>query len=107
MSGNTREDRSAAAEKDANAVMVKTLKLTDDVHLALEAVRRAEATYLPGGQSAAIIEIPLLALARAVLAAYAAQDVRSTDRQQKLANLPRALPVGVAEVSRQPKRRRA
>lgn len=107
MSGNTREDRSAAAaEKDADAVM-KTLKLTDDVQLALEAVRRAEATYLPGGQSAAIIEIPLLALARAVLAAYAAQDVRSTDRQEKLANLPRALPVGVAEVSRQPKRRRA
>lgn len=86
---------------------MKALKLTPAVELAIDAVRRAEENYAPGGMSASVVEIPLLALARAVVDAWAAQERQTITREARLAALPRALPVGFVEVSLRHKRRRA
>jgi len=61
--------------------MIKGLHLTpateEAIKAALQAVRRAEAVYVPGRDSADLIEIPQLAFARAVLAAIAEEEART------------------------------
>lgn len=78
---------------------MKRLELTQPMRDALEAVARAQRFYVPGRDSASIVELPKLALADAMLAAVRAQ----TDR---LAKLPARAVTPVVEVSIRPKRRR-
>lgn len=54
------------------------LSLTPDLLAAVDAVAAAERVYVPGRDSASVIELPKLALANAVLAALEVQ--RRTDR---------------------------
>lgn len=72
--------------------MMKTLILTPAILAALEAVRDAEQRYEPGRDSAAVIELPQLDLADAILAAIAAQTAA---RRARLETLPKARPVPV------------
>lgn len=73
--------------------MIKTLTLTPAILAALAAVREAEEFYIPGRDSSAVIEVPEIDLARAVLAAIEAQQEQT--RQQRLQALPKAKPVPV------------
>lgn len=86
---------------------MKTLTITPTMRAALTAVDAAEQGYLPGYDSASVIELPKLALAEAVLDAVKAQAQRSTERAARLSTLPKARPVAVVEVTLRPKRRRA
>jgi hypothetical protein len=65
-------------------------------------VRAALASYIPGYDSASIVELPKLELADALLAAMAARRARP----QCLADVLRPTPA-VVEVTLRPKRRRA
>jgi len=80
--------------------MLKRLEVTDAIREALAAIERADAVYVPGRDSASLIELPKLALADVVLAAVAAQQT------QRLRRLPtRAVPV-VVDIAMRPTRRR-
>lgn len=76
----------AAAVSEAVNDM-KTITLTPTLAAALEAVRKAEWTYVPGRSSSAEIEIPKLALADALLDAVEVQR-----RTRLLVQLPKARP---------------
>lgn len=80
---------------------LRRLDLTDEIQQRIAAVERALKTYRPGGQSAAVVELPKLALANAVLAAVAAQTAAV---DALLAALPKPRPAGVRPRAR---RRRA
>lgn len=56
---------------------LKTLEISDAMCDAIEAIGRAARSYAPGQMSAAIIEIPKLALADATLAAVRVQMVKA------------------------------
>lgn len=73
--------------------MIKTLTLTPEILAALADVRRAERVYVPGRDSAAVVEIPKIDLADAVLDAIATQAERT--RLQRLQTLPKPRPVPV------------
>jgi hypothetical protein len=73
---------------------------------AFEAVRVAQETYCPGGESSSVIELPMLALAAAIQRAWEAQAQRAAARQAQLAAIPKASPAVVVELSLRPKRRR-
>jgi hypothetical protein len=76
--------------------MIKRLDLTPALCAAIEAVRTAEKTYRPGGESASVVELPKLALANAVLDAV---------QQQTLARLPHRADRGIVQVRLTPIRR--
>lgn len=59
---------------------MKTLRLTPEIQQRLLELARAEAGYEPGGESSAVIELPKLALADAVLAALKLKPVKATLR---------------------------
>jgi hypothetical protein len=79
--------------------MVKHIEITPELQQAIDAVDAAEEHYLPGGESASVIELPKLALADAFLAALQAQ------RLAKLPGRARVVPV-VVEIEMRPRRRR-
>ena len=54
----------------------RRLVVTDEMERRLAAVARAYETYLPGGESSSVVELPKLALADALLRAIAADDRR-------------------------------
>jgi len=78
---------------------LRRLELTDDLLARLADVEYAQHMYRPGRESAAVVELPKLALADAVLAAVHAQIAAHT---LQLAALPKRQPIGM----RRPKRRR-
>lgn len=76
------------------------IELTQAMQDALAALDQAERVYVPGRDSSAIVELPKLALADAVLAAIQAQRTK---------RLPRRADAGVVYVRLQPisRKRRA
>jgi hypothetical protein len=87
--------------------MLKHLELTDAMRARIEAVQAALMTYAPGGESAAVVELPKLALADVVLAEYARQAIDAARRAARLARLPKPTLTPIVEVTLRPKRRRA
>lgn len=85
---------------------LKHLELTAEMHARIEAVKAALAGYLPGGESASVVELPKLDLAEFVLAEYARQLTRADQRAARLAALPKPQLTPIVEVSMRPKRRR-
>lgn len=85
--------------------MMRSLEITEPIRDGLAAVARAQAFYVPGGMSASVVEIPMLALAQAVSEAYVVQARRTADRQARLDVLPTRAAQAVVEVSMRPKRR--
>jgi len=70
---------------------LRRLTLTEDIQRRIVAVQAALDIYRPGYESAAVIELPKLALADAVLAAIAEQTAA---HDAQLAALPRAPALG-------------
>jgi hypothetical protein len=84
----------AGREEGARELMLKQVAITPALRDAIEAVRQAAATYRPGRDSASVVELPLLALAEARLAALHTQTVAR-------------LPVRAVVARRRERRRRA
>lgn len=77
---------------------MKQIPMTDDIRLALDAVARAERVFVPGFDSASVIELPKLALSDAVC--------RAVGARQPLA-VPRPRAAKVVRVAPASRRRRA
>jgi hypothetical protein len=88
--------------------MIKRLTLTPALRAAIDSVHRAEAAYVPGRDSASVVEIPKLGLADELLIALAVQGAEG--RWLDLDRLPRAkaavVPVVDLELRRKRVRRR-
>lgn len=77
--------------------MIRTLTITPALQAAIDAVRKAERDYAPGGESSSVVELPKLALATALLDAIQAQT---------LARLPRRAMRDIVDVRPGSRRRR-
>lgn len=58
----------------------RAITLTDEILARLADVEHAYENYLPGGESASVVELPKLAFADAVLRAVAEQAARAGER---------------------------
>lgn len=87
--------------------MLRHLDLTAEMHARIEAVQAALMAYAPGRESAAVVELPMIALADTMLREYARQLARAEQRAARLASLPKPRLTPIVEVTLRPKRRRA
>lgn len=76
------------------------LEITPAMQAALDAIAQTEATYVPGRESSAVIELPKLALAEATMAAVQAAKAHRVDR------LPTRGAAVAASLRHRPARRR-
>lgn len=92
-----------------SALHLAAIPITRAIADAIEAIGRAMRNYEQGQMSAAVVEIPKLALADATLASVAA-ELRKAEAEGKALKLARVrrpkVPIGVVEVTMRHKRPR-